>query len=56
MSMKEVSKASGVPEARFVEKWGVPEADLGKPMKEIADQYGFSPDDVRPWVAEQLGQ
>jgi polyferredoxin len=56
MSMKEVSKASGVPEARFVEKWGVPEADLGKPMNEIADQYGFSPDDVRPWVAEQLGQ
>jgi len=56
MSMTEISKASGVPEERFTEKWGVPAGDLGKPMKEIKDQYEFSPDDVKLWVAEELGQ
>ncbi len=56
MSMKEIPEAPGIPEELFVETWGVPEADLGKPMKDIKDQYGFSPDDVRVWVAEQLGQ
>ena len=54
MSMKEVSKVSGIPEGEFVKKWGVGEADLGKPMKEIADTYGFSPDDVKTWVGETL--
>ena len=56
MSMSEISKASGVPESRFTETWGVPEGDLGKPMKEIKGQYGFEPDDVKLWVAEELGQ
>jgi len=56
MSMREVASATGIPELRFVERWGVSEADLGKPMKEIGDAYGFSPDDVRPWVSEQLGR
>lgn len=56
MSMSEIAKVSGVPEARFTEEWGVPTGDLGKPMKEISDQYGFSPDDVKAWVATELGQ
>lgn len=56
MSMREVSAASGVPEARFTERWGVPASALGEPMKEIAGEYDFSPDDVREWIAEELGQ
>jgi len=56
MSMSEVSEVSGVPAERFTEKWGVPAEDLGKPMKEIADRYGFEPDDVKAWVGVELGQ
>ncbi|MDZ4064712.1 MAG: 4Fe-4S dicluster domain-containing protein, partial [Coriobacteriia bacterium] len=56
MSLREISEASGIPEERFVETFGVPKAALGEPMKEIKDQYGFSPDEVRIWVAEELGQ
>ena len=56
MSMREISEATGIAEEEFAKKWGVPEADLSKPMKEIKDQYGFSPEDVKAWVAEQLGK
>ncbi len=54
MSMQEISEASGIPAERFTEKWGVPAADLPKPMKEIKEQYDFSPDDVKVWVDEEL--
>jgi len=56
MSMKEISEVSGVPETAFTEKWGVPASDLGKPMKDIKDQYGFEPDDVKLWVAEEMAK
>lgn len=54
MSMREISDASGIPAETFTETWGVPAEDLGRPMKDIKDEYGFSPDDVRVWVGEQL--
>lgn len=54
MSMQEISDASGIPAELFTETWGVPAEDLDEPMKEIKDEYGFSPDDVRVWVGEQL--
>ena len=41
---------TGIPAADFTSQWGVPAADLGKPMKDIKDQYGFTPEDVRAWV------
>jgi ferredoxin len=56
MSMKEIAAASGVPEEAFTAQWGVPASDLGKPMKEIKDAYGFSPDDVKTWVAEEVAK
>lgn len=56
MSMAEIADVSGIPAERFTEKYGVPAADLGEPMKEIKDQYGFSPDDVRAWVGEELAK
>lgn len=56
MSMSEIAQASGLAPALFVERWGVPEGDLSKPMKDIKEQYDFSPDDVRVWVAEKLSE
>lgn len=56
MSMQEISESFGIPAERFTEKWGVPAADLDKPMKEIAEQYGFSPDEVKVWVGEELAK
>ena len=56
MSMQEISEATGIAEEEFAKKWGVPEADLPKPMKEIKDQYGFSPEDVKAWVATELSK
>jgi polyferredoxin len=56
MSMAEIADASGIPAERFTEKYGVPAADLGKPMKEIKDQYGFLPDDVKVWVEQELAK
>jgi NAD-dependent dihydropyrimidine dehydrogenase PreA subunit len=52
-SLKEVSEASGVPLADLLAKFKVPEAEAAKPMKEIKDTYGFSPEDVRAYVEEQ---
>jgi hypothetical protein len=56
MSMQEISEATGIPTDEFIATWGVAAEDLGKPMKEIKDQYGFSPDDVKTWVGEQLNK
>lgn len=53
MSMGEVSKVSGVPRAEFTRQFGVPEGELDKPMKEIKETYGFTPEDVGAWAAEQ---
>jgi len=53
MSLAEISEATGVPPERFTQQWGVPQADLDKPMKDIKDKYGFSPEDVRAWVEAQ---
>lgn len=54
MSMAEVAQATGIPAAEFSAVFGVPEAELERPMKEIKDRYGFTPEDVRVWVAERL--
>lgn len=56
MSMAEIAEVSGIPRDRFVETFGVPDEALGEPMKEIKDQYDFSPDDVRVWVEEELAK
>lgn len=56
MSMREISEVYGIPEKAFIERWGVPEEQLGEPMKEIKDAYGFSPDEVRVWVEEELAK
>jgi len=54
MTMAEIAEATGIPADEFSTTFGVPEEDLGEPMKDIKDTYGFSPDDVRVWVEERL--
>jgi hypothetical protein len=34
----------------------VPQDALGMPMKDIKDNYGFTPEDVRAWVEDRLAQ
>ena len=55
MSLEEVSKATGIPPKTFEDKWKVAPADMSKPMKDIAEKYGFDVHtDVREFVKQQL--
>jgi len=56
MTLQEISDATGIPAEEFTARYGVPDSDLGVPMKDIKDQYGFTPEDVRAWVQERLAQ
>lgn len=56
MSLAEIAAVTGIPEAEFTSRWGVPAADLGRPMKDVKDEYGFTPEDVRAWVDERLAE
>ena len=52
----ELADLTGIPRAAFQEKFGINEADLGKPIKDAAGSLGtFGTGDVRVFVAEKLG-
>ena len=55
-SLSEVSKATGIPAEEFTAAFGVPAGELGKPISEIKDAYGFTPEDVRAWLETRLQQ
>ena len=55
-TMAEVADLTGIERGAFVEKFGVTEADLDKPIKDAAATVGtFGTGDVRTFVAEKLG-
>ncbi len=54
MSIAEIAEVSGIPAAEFSAAFGIPEDQLGRPMKDIKDTYGFTPEDVRVWVDTRL--
>jgi hypothetical protein len=55
MTFAEVSKATGIPESAFIEHFKITEADMGKPMKDLAEEHGFDVHtDVREWVDSEL--
>jgi len=54
MSLQEIGDATGVPGEELSAVFGVPVDELGTPMREIKDKYGFSPEDVRAWLVERL--
>lgn len=57
MTFAEVSAATGIPAADFIEYFGVTEAEMALPMKEIAEPKGFDVHtDVREWVAAKMAQ
>jgi ferredoxin len=56
MSLQEISEGTGIPAQEFIDRYGVPEGELGVPMKDIKDEYGFTPEEVRAWVDERLAQ
>jgi hypothetical protein len=56
MSFADISSMTGIPLADFGTEWGVPQDALGMPMKDIKDNYGFTPEDVRAWVEDRLAQ
>ncbi len=57
MTFAEISKATGIPEAKFQEKFGVkPSRDEGK-IKDLAPIYGFDVHtDVRGFIAQELAE
>ena len=55
MTFAEISKASGIPEATFKERFGVTEAEMSKPIKDLASEKGFDVHtDVREFVKQKL--
>jgi polyferredoxin len=57
MTFAEISKATGIPEAKFQEKFGVKPGEMQDKIKDLAPTYGFDVHtDVREFIAEQLGQ
>ncbi len=57
MTFAEISKATGIPEAVFQEKFGVPPTEMNAKIKDLAPTYGFDVHtDVREFIAEELGQ
>ena len=56
MSFADIAEMTGIPLADFGAQWGVPAEALDLPMKDVKDQYGFSPEDVRAWVDDRLAQ
>ena len=55
-SMAEIVDATGIQASAFTTEWGVTADELAKPMSEIKDKYGFSPEDVRAWVEDRIAQ
>lgn len=57
MTFAEISKATGIPEARFQERFGVKPSEMKDKIKDLAPLYGFDVHtDVREFIAEELGQ
>jgi polyferredoxin len=55
-TLAEVSEATGIPGEELAATFGVPAEDLGLPIKDIKDTYGFTPEDVRAYVEMRLQQ
>jgi ferredoxin len=53
-TMLEISAATGIPPEDFTERWGVPEPELGLPLSDLKDRYGFLPHEVAAWVEERV--
>ena len=55
-SMLEIAQAAGIAPVEFTARWGVPGPELGLPMHDTKDRYGFVPHEVGDRVANRLKQ
>ena len=55
-TLQEIADATGIPTKKLTATFGVPAGELGKPISEIKDAYGFTPEDVRAWLETRLQQ
>ena len=55
-TLQEIADATGIPAEELTAAFGVPAGELGKPISEIKDAYGFTPEDVRAWLETRLQQ
>ena len=57
MSFAEISKATGIPEAKFQEKFGVKPGEMKDKIKDLAPVYGFDVHtDVREYISQELSE
>ena len=57
MTFSEISKATGIPEAKFQEKFGVKPTEMKEKIKDLAPVYGFDVHtDVRGFIAQELAE
>jgi ferredoxin len=56
-TFREVSEITGIPEKRFIERFGISRDDFDLPIKESAhrEDSDFDTEDVREFVREQIG-
>ena len=55
-TLNEVAETTGIPAGEFSAAFGVPAEELGLPLKDIKDKYGFTPGHVRAFVETRLQQ
>jgi polyferredoxin len=57
MTFAEISKATGIPEAKFQEKFGVKPSEMREKIKDLAPTYGFDVHtDVREFISTELAE
>jgi polyferredoxin len=55
-SLAEIVEATGIPASEITSEWGVTSDEQERPMSEIKDKYGFTPEDIRAWVEERIAE
>lgn len=53
-TLAEVAEATGIPAEEFTATFGVAAEDLGLPLKDLKEKYGFTPGHVRAFVEARL--
>ncbi len=49
-TMNEVAQMSGIPAVQLQMEFGLSTQDMGMPLRDVKDAYGFTMDDVRIYV------
>lgn len=55
-SMMEIAEGTGIPAEELRTQFGITEAEMELPLKDVKANYGFTMEDVRAWVEARLAQ